>query len=71
MRISNGRKRQEPEHLPSPREVRQLCLEIQRRWTERDRHRRTVTQTRGWSAPIVQISDLVGEGPGHWASTLD
>ena len=31
-----------PKHLPTPEEIRQACLEIQKGWTDEERVRRTV-----------------------------
>lgn len=50
------------DQLPSPDEIRKLCQEIQRRWTEGECRRRTMLKPTPWSVPAF-------EGPVDMDST--
>lgn len=47
-----------PMQCPTPAELTHLCLEIQSRWTPRERHRRTVSTPPGWHAPVIRVADI-------------
>lgn len=43
------------DQLPSPEEIRQICQEIQGRWSEGECRRRTMLRPTPWAVPALDI----------------
>jgi hypothetical protein len=55
---------------PSPADVQRMCEEIQSHWSARDRHRRTVFNSSGWTAPVIRAADMARDAGSHWPLPL-
>lgn len=45
-------------YLPTPDELRARCRAIQNEWTPSERNKRTVQRKRGWTPPMVRMTEL-------------
>ena len=45
------RRNQKQDEKPSPEEIREICRQIQNRWSESERLRRSYEKPRGWTVP--------------------
>lgn len=45
------RRNQKQDEKPSPEEIREICRQIQNRWSESERLRRSYEKPRAWTVP--------------------
>jgi hypothetical protein len=57
------RRNQKTEEKPSPEEIREACQQIQTRWSESERLRRSYEKPRPWIVPRFEGEMLEQEPP--------
>jgi len=56
------RRNQKQDEKPSPDEIRELCRQIQGRWSDTERLRRSYEKPRAWSVPRYE-GEIVEQEP--------